>query len=136
MEVRYLSPHGKSIFRSLWWYLYGKMVPSGTRLIETDTFKSMLKLEKGPLRIERQYSIKDAWLLEKMILIILPLNLKLIMQDNPYNLRLPLFMWSIRTIWTSWPLNIRLFKSSWKTCFFPSQNLFKNFKDNNLRYII
>ena len=97
MEVQYLSPQGKSIFRSLWWYLYGKMVPSGTRLIETDTFNSMLKLEKGPLRIERQYSIKDAWLLEKMILIILSLNLKLIMQDNSLQFKTASIMWSIRT---------------------------------------
>lgn len=100
MEVQYLSPQGKSIFRSLWWYLYGKMVPSGTRLIETDTFNSMLKLEKGPLRIERQYSIKDAWLLEKMILIILSLNLKLIMQDNSLQFKTASIMWSIRTILT------------------------------------
>lgn len=76
------------------------MVPSGTRLIETDTFNSMLKLEKGPLRIERQYSIKDAWLLEKMILIILSLNLKLIMQDNSLQFKTASIMWSIRTILT------------------------------------
>ena len=69
------------------------MVPSGTRLIETDTFNSMLKLEKGPLRIERQYSIKDAWLLEKMILIILSLNLKLIMQDNSLQFKTASIMW-------------------------------------------
>lgn len=76
------------------------MVPSGTRLFETDTFNSMLKLEKGPLRIERQYSIKDAWLLEKMILIILSLNLKLIMQDNSLQFKTASIMWSIRTILT------------------------------------
>ena len=74
------------------------MVPSGTRLIETDIFNSMLKLEKSPLRIERQYSIKDAWLLEKIILIILPLNLKLIMQDNSLQFKTASIMWSIRTI--------------------------------------